>query len=48
MAHLLASWVISYDAILRLCAVIFVLTIPLVLFLKWRKGGDEPAAAVTE
>jgi DHA2 family multidrug resistance protein len=40
--------VISYDAILRLCAVIFVLTIPLVLFLKWRKVGDEPAAAVTE
>ena len=39
--------VISYDGILRLCAVIFVLSIPLVFFLKWQKPGGEPAA-VTE
>jgi DHA2 family multidrug resistance protein len=36
--------VISYDGILRLCAVIFVLSTPLVFFLKWAKTGQGPAA----
>ncbi|HEY4441086.1 MAG TPA: DHA2 family efflux MFS transporter permease subunit [Candidatus Elarobacter sp.] len=41
--------VISYDEILRLCAVIFVITVPLVFFLRWSRapsGGGAPAAAV--
>ncbi len=37
--------VISYDGILRLCAVIFVLSTPLVFFLKWTKTGGGPAEA---
>jgi DHA2 family multidrug resistance protein len=36
--------VISYDGILRLCAVIFVVSTPLVLFLKWTKTGGGAAA----
>jgi DHA2 family multidrug resistance protein len=37
--------VISYDEILRLCAVVFVLSTPLVFFLKWTKTAEAPAAA---
>jgi MFS transporter, DHA2 family, multidrug resistance protein len=37
--------VISYDEVLRLCAVVFVLSIPLVFLLKWKKAGAEPGSA---
>ena len=37
--------VISYDEILRLCAVVFVLSTPLVFFLKWTKTAEAPGAA---
>ena len=36
--------VISYDGILRLCAVVFVLSTPLVFFLKWAKAPEGNAA----
>jgi MFS transporter, DHA2 family, multidrug resistance protein len=38
--------VISYDGILRLCAVIFVISTPLVMLLKWRGKGGGGAEAV--
>jgi DHA2 family multidrug resistance protein len=37
--------VISYDQVLRLCAVIFIVSIPLVPLLNWRKAGGTPAEA---
>ena len=40
--------VISYDGILRLCAVIFVICTPLVLLLKWKKAPAGPAAAAVD
>jgi DHA2 family multidrug resistance protein len=48
---MLNASVISYDMVLRLCAIIFVLSIPLVLLLNWRRtpaDPDEPPAAVAE
>jgi DHA2 family multidrug resistance protein len=48
---MLNASVISYDMVLRLCAIIFVLSIPLVLLLNWRRtpaDPDAPSAAVAE
>jgi DHA2 family multidrug resistance protein len=42
---MLNSTVISYDMVLRLCAIIFVLSVPLVLLLNWRRTPADPAAA---
>jgi DHA2 family multidrug resistance protein len=44
---MLNATVISYDMVLRLCAIIFVLSVPLVLLLNWRPTPDDPAAAPT-
>jgi DHA2 family multidrug resistance protein len=43
--------VISYDTVLRLCAIVFVVSIPLCALLAWRKNGGAgtaPAAALAE
>jgi len=42
--------VLSYDGVLRLCAIIFVLTLPLVFLLNWKRvtGGDAAPAAMAE
>ncbi len=40
---MLNATVISYDIVLRLCAVIFVVSIPLVFFLNWRRAPGPPA-----
>jgi len=42
--------VLSYDAVLRLCAIVFVFSIPLVLLLKARKNAANgaPAPAMAE
>ncbi|HEX3550737.1 MAG TPA: DHA2 family efflux MFS transporter permease subunit, partial [Candidatus Elarobacter sp.] len=46
---MLNATVISYDVVLRLCGIIFVLSIPLVVFLKWRRlTGDAAAMAAAE
>ncbi|HEY0396601.1 MAG TPA: DHA2 family efflux MFS transporter permease subunit [Candidatus Elarobacter sp.] len=47
---MLNATVISYDVVLRLCAVIFVVSTPLVMLLNWRRGGaaGEPAAPLAE
>ena len=37
--------VISYDIVLRLCAVVFVLSVPLVLLLRWKRIPNGRAAA---
>ncbi|MBV9408445.1 MAG: MFS transporter, partial [Candidatus Eremiobacteraeota bacterium] len=37
--------VISYDIVLRLCAVVFVLSVPLVLLLRWNRAPGGPSAA---
>ena len=42
---MLNATVISYDMVLRLCAIIFVLSIPLVLLLNWRRTPPDPNAA---
>ncbi|HEX3468920.1 MAG TPA: DHA2 family efflux MFS transporter permease subunit [Candidatus Elarobacter sp.] len=44
---MLNATVISYDMVLRLCAIIFVLSIPFVFFLNWRRpsAGEAPAPA---
>jgi DHA2 family multidrug resistance protein len=45
---MLNATVISYDMVLRLCGIVFVLSIPLVMLLNWRKTAtDAPAAAAT-
>ncbi|HEX3463105.1 MAG TPA: DHA2 family efflux MFS transporter permease subunit [Candidatus Elarobacter sp.] len=44
---MLNATVISYDVVLRLCGIIFVVTTPLAMLLRWRRnagGGDAPAA----
>ena len=42
---MLNATVISYDVVLRLCAIIFVLSTPLVLLLNWRRPAPgEPAS----
>ncbi|MBV9439398.1 MAG: MFS transporter, partial [Candidatus Eremiobacteraeota bacterium] len=38
--------VISYDEVLRLCAIVFIASIPLVLLLRWHHGGATGHAAV--
>ena len=38
----LNATVISYDMVLRLCSIVFVLSIPLVLLLKWQRAGRRP------
>ena len=46
---MLNATVISYDMVLRLCGIVFVLSIPLVMLLNWRKtaaAGPAVAAAV--
>ncbi len=46
---MLNATVISYDVVLRLCGIIFVLSIPLVMFLNWRRlTGDSPAVAAAD
>ena len=41
--------VLSYDKVLQLCAIIFVLSVPLVFFLNWRRpSAGEPAAPAAE
>jgi MFS transporter, DHA2 family, multidrug resistance protein len=47
---LLNATVISYDMVLRLCSIVFVISIPLVLLLKWQRapGAGPAAAAVVE
>jgi DHA2 family multidrug resistance protein len=47
---LLNATVISYDMVLRLCAIVFVLSVPMVLLLKWQRAptAAEAAAAVVE
>ena len=42
---MLNAAVISYDMVLRLCGIVFVLTIPMVMLLRWPKPGSEPTAA---
>jgi DHA2 family multidrug resistance protein len=42
---LLNATVISYDMVLRLCAIVFVLSVPLVLLLKWQRAPSAAAAA---
>jgi DHA2 family multidrug resistance protein len=43
---MLNATVISYDIVLRLCGIIFVLATPMVLLLTWRKAAPgDPAAA---
>ena len=43
---MLNATVISYDMVLRLCGIIFVVSIPLVMLLNWRKtAADGPEAA---
>lgn len=43
---MLNATVISYDMVLRLCGIIFVVSIPLVMLLGWRKSAvDAPEAA---
>ncbi|HEY6236373.1 MAG TPA: DHA2 family efflux MFS transporter permease subunit [Candidatus Elarobacter sp.] len=43
---MLNATVISYDMVLRLCGIIFVVSIPLVMLLNWRKTAvDAPEAA---
>ncbi|MBV8298182.1 MAG: DHA2 family efflux MFS transporter permease subunit [Candidatus Eremiobacteraeota bacterium] len=43
---LLNATVISYDMVLRLCSIVFVLSVPLVLLLKWQRApGAGPAAS---
>jgi DHA2 family multidrug resistance protein len=43
---MLNATVISYDMVLRLCGIIFVVSIPLVMFLSWRKtDADAPGPA---
>jgi MFS transporter, DHA2 family, multidrug resistance protein len=43
---MLNATVISYDMVLRLCGIIFVVSIPLVMLLNWRKtAADAPEAA---
>jgi DHA2 family multidrug resistance protein len=45
---MLNATVISYDMVLRLCGIVFVLSIPLVMLLTWRKtAANGPAAAVS-
>jgi MFS transporter, DHA2 family, multidrug resistance protein len=44
---MLNATVISYDVVLRLCGIIFVVTTPLAMMLRWRRnagGGGAPAA----
>jgi DHA2 family multidrug resistance protein len=47
---MLNATVISYDTVLRLCAIVFVVSAPLAFLLKWRRGGaaGEPAAPLAE
>ncbi len=43
---MLNATVISYDMVLRLCGIVFVLSVPLVMLLNWRKTAvDAPEAA---
>jgi DHA2 family multidrug resistance protein len=45
---MLNATVISYDVVLRLCGIIFVLATPLAMLLRWRRNagaGGPPAAA---
>ena len=39
--------VISYDQVLRLCAIIFIVSTPLVMFLGWRNAAADVPAEVT-
>jgi DHA2 family multidrug resistance protein len=41
---MLNATVLSYDMVLRLCAIVFVLSTPLVLLLNWRKSAAPGAA----
>ena len=43
---MLNATVISYDMVLRLCGVIFVVSTPLVLLLNWKKTAPGDPAAV--
>ena len=43
---MLNATVISYDMVLRLCGIVFVLSTPLVLLLTWRKTAEPGAAPV--
>ena len=39
--------VLSYDGVLRLCAIVFVVAMPMAALLRWRRtGAGDPAAAV--
>jgi MFS transporter, DHA2 family, multidrug resistance protein len=46
----LSATVISYDVVLRLCGIIFVIATPLAMLLRWRRnaGAGGPPAAVAE
>jgi DHA2 family multidrug resistance protein len=43
---MLNATVISYDMVLRLCAIVFVISMPLVLLLNWRRVPVPPAPGV--
>jgi hypothetical protein len=47
---MLNATVISYDNVIRLCGIVFVLSIPLVFLLKWTrtKEVDEPAGVALD
>ncbi len=45
---MLNATVISYDSVLQLCGVIFIVSIPLVFFLGWRRLAGAPAAPAAE